>query len=241
MSTTRWAILAAAGFGIALARPAWSQVPVMDAANLAKAQEIASTTNQILTADQQIMSYTQKTLQAVTGDRSSQMGSLSQMALGGGFSLGSAPSLGSVISGGAMSFGGLGGGSQNIVSSLINGLQLVRTISGVLNGQTTVMDKSYTNLVNTTGTVAGMIDSTQNAVQSRASAFKTGAGMIGQAQDLKGSVDQNSQIMAQTGLTVNELIGAVNVASTAANQQNVDRMTLTSQATRALEYKPGGK
>lgn len=65
--------------------------------------------------------------------------------------------------------------------------------------------------------------------------------MIGQAQDLKGSVDQNSQIMAQTGLTVNELIGAVNVASTAANQQNVDRMTLTSQATRALEYKPGGK
>lgn len=176
MSTTRWAILAAAGFGIALARPAWSQVPVMDAANLAKAQEIASTTNQILTADQQIMSYTQKTLQAVTGDRSSQMGSLSQMALGGGFSLGSAPSLGSVISGGAMSFGGLGGGSQNIVSSLINGLQLVRTISGVLNGQTTVMDKSYTNLVNTTGTVAGMIDSTQNAVQSRASAFKTGPG-----------------------------------------------------------------
>ena len=74
-------------------------VPVNDAANLAKAQEIASTTDQILSTDKQIMQFTQQTLQAVTGDRST--GSLAQMALGSGFSMGQAPSLGSVISGGA--------------------------------------------------------------------------------------------------------------------------------------------
>jgi hypothetical protein len=45
--------------------------------------------------------------------------------------------------------------------------------------------------------------------------------------------------MVQTGITVNELIGAVNTATAAANQPNIDRMTMISQATRALEYKAG--
>ncbi len=83
------------GFGLS---PALAQVPVIDDANLQKAQQIASDTSKILTADQQIMQFTQKTLQAVTGDRSSQaQGSLAQMALGGGFTMAQAPSLGSVI------------------------------------------------------------------------------------------------------------------------------------------------
>ena len=222
-----------------LASAAAAQVPVIDSGNLAKAQEIATATNNILAADREIMKYTQQTLQAVTGDRTSQAGQLAQLALGGGgFSMGSAPSLASVISGGSLSFGGMGGGSQNMVSSLINGLQLVKTISGLINGQTTPMDKSYSQLVNTAGTITGLVDSTQSGVLTRSSQFTSGARMIGQAQDLKGSVDQNSQIMVQTGLTVNELIGAVNTATAAANQPNIDRMTAISQATRALEYKP---
>lgn len=232
-------VLAASSVAVLAALPAVAQVPTIDNANLAKAQEIATTTSNILAADRQIMQFTQKTLQAVTGDRTSQAGQLAQIALGGGgFSMGSAPSLASVISGGSLSFSGMGGGSQNIVSSLINGLQLVRTISGLINGQTTPMDKSYSQLVNTAGTITGLVDSTQSAVQTRSTAFKSGAGQIGQAQDLKGSVDQNSQIMVQTGMTVNELIGAVNTATAAANQPNIDRMTAISQATRALEYRP---
>ena len=234
----RWTIGSVAT-AIMTVNGAVAQVPVIDSANLTKAQEIATATNSILAADREIMKYTQQTLQAVTGDRSSQAGQLAQLALGGGgFSMGSAPSLSSVISGGSLSFGGMGSGSQNIVSSLINGLQLVKTISGLINGQTTSMDKSYSQLVNTTGTITGLVDSTQSAVQSRSSQFTSGARMIGQAQDLKGSLDQNSQITVQTGLVVNELIGAVNTATAAANQPNIDRMTAISQATRALEYKP---
>ena len=234
----RWTIGSAAA-AIMAASGAVAQVPVIDSANLTKAQEIATATNSILAADREIMKYTQATLQAVTGDRSSQAGQLAQLALGGGgFSMGSAPSLSSVISGGSLNFGGMGSGSQNIVSSLINGLQLVKTISGLINGQTTSMDKSYSQLVNTAGTITGLVDSTQSGVQTRSSQFTSGARMIGQAQDLKGSVDQNSQIMVQTGLTVNELIGVVNTATAAANQPNIDRMTAISQATRALEYRP---
>ena len=89
---------------------ALAQVPVIDAANLTQAQQTAANTKQILATDQSILSNVQKTLQAVTGNRSSlAQGSLAQMALGGGFSMGQAPSLGSVISGGPLSFAGLGG------------------------------------------------------------------------------------------------------------------------------------
>lgn len=217
--------------------PAMAQVPTIDNANLAKAQQIATDTKQILTSDQQIMQFTQKTLQAVTGDRSSQaQGSLAQMALGGGFSMAQAPSLGSVISGGALSFAGMGAGSQNIVSTLINGLQLVQTITGLANGQTNAVDTAYKNSVNVAATLSGLINSTQSAVQTRSQAFTSGGQQIGKAQDLKGSVDQNTQVQIQTGQTVNELNGVVNNAAAAANQANLDRIAAESAAARAMKF-----
>jgi len=214
-----------------------AQVPVIDNANLAKAQQIATDTKSILTADQQIMQFTQKTLQAVTGDRTSQaQGSLAQMALGSGFSMAQAPSLGSVISGGALSFAGMGAGSQNIVSTLINGLQLVQTITGLANGQTHAVDTAYKNSVNVAATLSGLINSTQSAVQTRSQAFTQGEQQIGSAQDLKGSVDQNTQVQIQTGQTVNELNGVVNNAAAAANQANLDRIAAESSAARAMKF-----
>lgn len=214
-----------------------AQVPVIDNANLTKAQEIATSTRQILDADQQILQFTQKTLVAVTGDRTSQaQGSLAQMALGGGFSMAQAPSLGSVISGGSLSFAGLGSGSQNIVSTLINGLQLVQTITGMTGGQTHPVDTAYKNSVNVAATLSGLIDSTQGAVQQRSSAFTQGGQQIGQAQDLKGSVDQNTQVQIQTGQTINELNGVVNNAAAAANQANLDRIAAESAVARAMKF-----
>jgi hypothetical protein len=217
--------------------PALAQVPVIDNANLQKAQEIATSTQKILTADQQIMQFTQNTLQAVTGDRSSQaQGTLAQMALGGGFSMAQAPSLGSVISGGALSFAGMGSNSQNIVSTLINGLQLVQTITGLTSGQSHPVDTAYKSSVNVAATLSGLINSTQSAVQQRSSAFKQGGQQIGQAQDLKGSIDQNTQVQVQTGLTINELNGVANNAAAAANQANLDRIAAESAAARAMKF-----
>ena len=223
--------------GLAVAPQANAQVPVIDSANLTKAQQIATSTQQILTADQQILQFTQKTLQAVTGDRSSQaQGSLAQMALGSGFSMAQAPSLGSVISGGAFSFAGMGAGSQNIVSTLINGLQLVQTITGLANGQTNPVDTAYKNSVNVAATLSGLINSTQSAMQTRSQAFTQGGQQIGTAQDLKGSVDQNTQVQIQTGQTINELNGVVNNAAAAANQANLDRIAAQSAAARAMKF-----
>jgi hypothetical protein len=222
---------------LSIASKANAQVPVLDNANLAKAQQIATSTQQILTADQQILQYTQQTLQAVTGNRTSQaQGSLAQMALGGGFSMAQAPSLGSVISGGALSFAGMGSASQNIVSTLINGLQLVQTITGLANGQTNPVDTAYKNSVNVAATLSGLINSTQTAVQTRSQAFTQGGQQIGTAQDLKGSVDQNTQVQIQTGQTINELNGVVNNAAAAANQANLDRVAAQSAAARAMKF-----
>ena len=158
------------------------------------------------------------------------------MALGSGFSMAQAPSLGSVISGGALSFAGMGAGSQNIVSTLINGLQLVQTITGLANGQTNPVDTAYKNSVNVAATLSGLINSTQSAMQTRSQAFTQGGQQIGTAQDLKGSVDQNTQVQIQTGQTINELNGVVNNAAAAANQANLDRIAAQSAAARAMKF-----
>jgi hypothetical protein len=217
---------------------AFAQVPVIDEANLQKSTEIANTTNDILSASRDIMQYTESTLRAVTGDRTGQAGQLADMALGGGFSMGEAPSLGALLSGGPLSFQGMGS-SQEIVSQLINGLQLVQSLSGMINGQRTGNDQGYRNAVNIAATMAGMVSSTQGAIQQRSQAFATGGQQIGTAQDLKGSVDQNTQVQIQTGQTINELTGVVNNAVAATNQQNLERLQLLSSTARAMSVTPG--
>ena len=219
---------------------ALAQVPVIDAANLTQAQQTAANTKQILATDQAILSNVQKTLQAVTGNRSSvAQGSLAQMALGGGFSMGQAPSLGSVISGGPLSFAGLGGNSQSIISTLISGLQLVKS----LTGQATALpaDTAFTNSANTTATIVGLINSAQGTVTSASTAYTSGASSIGSSPDVKGSIDQNSQIQAQNGQSIVQLNGTVNTAAAAANQANLDRIAALSAAARAMQFKPFGQ
>lgn len=232
-----WSALLALALAVLSAGDLRAQMPVIDSANLAKAQEIATSTQQILAADQEIMQFTRQTLQAVTGDRSAQaQGSLAQMALGGGFSMAQAPSLGSVIAGGTLSFAGLSAGSQSAVSSLINGLQLVQTLTGLATGQTHPVDTAYRNSVNLTATLSGLITSTEGAVKSRSAAFTQGGQQIGSAPDLKGSVDQNTMVQIQTGQTVNELNGVVNNAAAAANQANLDRLAAESAVARAMRF-----
>lgn len=224
-------LLSLAGF----AADARAQVPVIDGTNLAVAQTIATSTQDILTADQKILTYTKQTMEAVTGDRSTTaQGSLAQMALGSGFTMAQAPTLGSVISGGPLSFLGLGAGSQNIVSSLINGLQLVKTITGLTAKHP--VDTAYGNSVNVAAILSGLIDSAQGAAKARSAAFTAGGAQIGSASDIKGSIDQNTQIQIQTGQTINEVGGIVNNAAAAANQSNLDRIAAESSAARAMKF-----
>lgn len=202
-------------------------IPVIDSANLAEARQITENTQSIMESDSKIMEFTQKTLEAVTGDRSSESGELGNLALGD-FKMGAAPDLGSIISGGILSFAGMGQGAQENVSKLINAMQLVKSISGLAGDERREFDKVYESFVNVTATVMGLVDSTQGAVTSRSDSYVQGAQKIGSAKDLKGSIDQNSQLQAQNGMTINELIGTVNTATTAINQQNLDAIAKAS-------------
>ena len=216
-------------------------IPVIDNANLAQARQITENTQSIMESDAKIMEFTQKTLQAVTGDRTSESGELGNLALGD-FKMGSAPDLGSVIAGGILSFAGMGQGAQENVSKLINAMQLVKSISGLAGDDRREFDKTYESFVNVTATVMGLVDSTQGAIATRSDSYVAGAGKIGGAKDLKGSIDQNSQLQAQNGITINELIGTVNTATMAINQQNLDdiaKQSALSKITKKADWNLG--
>ncbi len=117
----------------------------------------------------------------------------------------------------------MGSDAQGIVSNLINGLQLVRSITGLINGSSRPTDQAYQNSVNVAATITGLVSATQGGVQQRSSAFMQGGNQIGSAPDLKGSIDQNTQVQIQTGQTVNELTGVVNTRDRT-NQANLDRL-----------------
>ncbi|TIR62726.1 MAG: conjugal transfer protein, partial [Mesorhizobium sp.] len=59
---------------------------------------------------------------------------------------------------------------------------------------------------------------------------------IGQAQDIKGSIDQNTQLQVQAGLTINELIGVMNGAVSSLQADNQRRLTDISNSKKALSY-----
>ena len=76
---------------------------------------------------------------------------------------------------------------------------------------------------------------------SASTSYTTGAQQIGSSPDVKGSIDQNSQIQAQNGQSIVQLNGTVNTAAAAANQANLDRIAQLSAAARAMQFKPFGQ
>ena len=207
-------------FGVA----ASAQVPVIDTATLTQATQTAQNTAQIMNSNQQILNTVNQTLAAVTGNRST--GGLSSIGLGG-FSLSSAPNLSSLLGGGSLSMGGLGS-YGSLASSIINGLNLVKTLTGASSASSTT-DLAYTGAVNTSAAITAAVSGAQAASITRSSGFGGAAGQIGSAPDIKGSIDQNSQIQTQTGQTINELIGTVNLTNASLNAQQQQDLAAQSK------------
>lgn len=215
---------------------AWaSGVPVIDGANLKVAKETAITTDKILNTNKDILSTVEDTLKAVTGDRGGDANQMQNLAVGNGFSVSSMPSFDSIMSGGVPNFGGMGGDISKIATTFINGLQLVKSLSGKSNSGFS-SDKSYEELMNTVLGVSALVTGSQKAVTTRRSALEQAGQSIGQAQDIKGSIDQNTQLQVQAGLTINELIGVMNGAVGSLQADNQRRLTDISNSKKALTY-----
>jgi hypothetical protein len=234
MSRTRLRLNLVIGGLLSLTPPAFAQVPVIDNATLTQATQTASNTAQIMQTNQQILTFTQQTYNAVTGSRATS--TLSSIGLGSGFSMSSVPGLSSLLGGGGISMSGLGS-YGTLASSIINGLNLVKTLTGSTSASTPT-DQAYAGAVNTAAAITAAVAGAQAASQSRSSAFTSAAGQIGSAPDIKGSIDQNSQLQTQTGQTVNELIGTVNLTNAALNAEAQQDLAAQSKLANMWSYNP---
>lgn len=225
----------AAGLALLLAGVANADVPVIDKTNYKIAKETADTTDKILDTNKNILSTVEDTLKAVTGDRGSTAHPLQNLAIGQGFSVSSMPSLDSLIKDGVPDFGNMKGDVARVATTFINGLQLVKSLSGKENSEFSG-DKSYEQLVNTVLGVSALINGSQQAIETRRSAFEQAGQQIGKAEDIKGSIDQNTQLQVQSGLTLNEMIGVMNGAVTSLQAENQRRLTDISNTKKTLSY-----
>jgi hypothetical protein len=220
---------------LAFPASALADVPVIDRTNYEVAKKTAETTDQILDTNKNILTTVEATLQAVTGDRASMAGPLKNLAIGNGFSVSTIPSFDSILKDGVPNFGSMSGDITKVATAFINGLQLVKSLSGKENSSFSG-DKSYEQLVNTLLGVSALINGSQQAIESRRSAFEQAGAQIGTAQDIKGSIDQNTQLLVQSGLTINELIGVMNGAVTSLQAENQRRLTDISNTKKTLTY-----
>jgi hypothetical protein len=219
---------------VVAAGSAFSQVPVIDSATLTQATQTAQNTAQIMNTNQQILTTVNQTLSAVTGTRTTS--TLSSLGLGSGFSMSSVPGLSSLLGGGGISMSGLGQ-YGSLASSIINSLNLVRTLTGASSASMPT-DQAWTGAVNTAAAITAAIAGAQAASTTRSSAFRGAAGQVGTAQDIKASIDQNSQLQTQTGLTINELIGSVNLTNAALNAQQQQDLAAQAKVSRMYSFDP---
>jgi hypothetical protein len=218
------------------ATAAFAQVPVIDRQNYEVAIQTANTTDDILDTNREILTTVEDTLKAVTGDRGGDAASMQDLAVGNGFSVSSVPSFDSMLSGGVPNFAGLDADIAGVAATFINGLKLVDSLSGLTGEQQTAGDKSYEEMMKTVLGVAALVTGSQQAVETRRGAFEQAGQQIGTAQDIKGSIDQNTQLQVQAGLTINELIGVMNGAVSSIQAENQRTITDISNTHRALSY-----
>lgn len=220
---------------VTMALPAAADIPVIDKTNYAVARKTAETTEKILNTNKDILQTVEKTLEAVTGDRGSEAGKLDNLAIGNGFSVSSVPGLDTLLKGGVADFGTMSPQVARAAAAFINGLHLVQSLSGKQDSSL-ASDRSYEELMKTVLGVSAVITGAGQALRTRRSALESAGHEIGQAQDIKGSIDQNTQLQVQTGLTLNEMIGVLNAGVQSLHAENQRKLTDISNTRKALQY-----
>lgn len=216
-----------------MAGSAHAQIPVIDAQNYSVAQQTARTTDNILDTNREILNTVEETLRAVTGDRTSTSQPMSGLAVGQGFSVASMPDYMNIRGSDGGILGSISPEILGVVSTFINALQLVQNLTGQTNSNHSG-DLAYQQLVDTVTGVAALVQGTQQAVVSRRSQFEQAGQQIGQADDIKGSIDQNTALQVETALTVNEMIGVMNGLAQSAQTENQLELIEMSNTARAF-------
>jgi hypothetical protein len=233
------AFIIAAVLGIIAAPHAHAQVPVKDAENISLSEEIKRLSSQIQQDTSVVKDNTTKTLQAITGDRTQDASEFAKLATGNGFSMGQAPDFNSILSGNQAVFGGIGGQFQNTAAKLINGLNLVKMIADtVKGGELSGANQAYSQGVNALTTMTALTDAMNSATKDRQNSFMQATQQVGTAQDLKGALEQNTQMVLQGNQTANEAVGSLNNQVMLLNQQYKAALATSSQNLKTFATLP---
>lgn len=217
----------------ALATTANAQIAVIDNKNLSVAKENAQNTNSIMESNKDILEKSTEILKALSGSRTGNLG-IGAQGLGGSMSVASAPSLGSILNGGALSFGGLSGDVQKIAGAVINGLQLVKTLQNLKNGGNSSLNNAWSGSVNVAALLSALTTQASQGVTTREQSLQSATGQIGQAEDVKGSVDENTRMQLETARAVNEVISVNNAAVSALNEDLKAKLLRQSQVQKMM-------
>ncbi|TIP18490.1 MAG: conjugal transfer protein [Mesorhizobium sp.] len=216
-----------------LSSVAHAQIAVIDNANLDIARQNADNTNSIMGSNKDILEKSNQILQALTGSRNGSLG-IGQMGLGGNMSIAQAPSFGSILNGGALSFGGLSPETQKIAGAVINGLQLVKQLQQITGNGSSAVNTAYSGTVNVASLLSALTSQASQGVAQREQSLQSASGQIGQSEDVKGSVDQNTRMQLENARAVNELIGVQNGAVAALNEEMKTRLLRQSQVQKLM-------
>lgn len=212
---------------------AQAQIAVIDNKNLSVAKENAQNTNSIMESNKDILEKSTEILKALSGSRSGNLG-IGAQGLGGNMSVASAPSLGSILNGGALSFGGLSGDVQKIAGAVINGLQLVKSLQNLKNGGNSSLNNAWSGSVNVAALLSALTTQASQGVATREQSLQSATGQIGQAEDVKGSVDENTRMQLETARAVNEVIQVNNAAVSALNEDLKAKLLRQSQVQKMM-------
>lgn len=233
------AFIIAAVFCTTAVSHAYAQVPVKDSANISISQDIERLSRQIQEDTSVVKDNTTKTLQAITGDRTQDASQFAKLATGNGFSMGQAPDFNSILSSNQAVFGGIGGQFQNTAAKLINGLNLVKMVTDTVKaGDLSGANQAYSQGINALTTMTALTDAMNSATKDRQSSFMQATGQIGSAQDLKGALEQNTQMVLQGNQTANEAVGSLNNQVMLLNQQYKAALATSSQNLRTFAPLP---
>lgn len=220
----------AAALAIGFVSHAHAQVPVRDSENISLSEEIKRLSSEIQQDTSVVRDNTTKTLQAITGDRTLDASQFAKLATGNGFSMGQAPDFSTILSSNQAVFGGIGGQFQNTAAKLINGLNLVKMVVDTSKGgNLSGANQAYSQGINALTTLTALTDAMNSATKDRQNSFMQATQQIGSAKDLKGALEQNTQMVLQGNQTANEAVGSLNNQVMLLNQQYKAALATSSQ------------
>ncbi|TIT71299.1 MAG: hypothetical protein E5W60_08465, partial [Mesorhizobium sp.] len=98
-------------------------------------------------------------------------------------------------------------------------LQLVKQLQQIAGKETSAVNTAYGGSVNVASLLSALTSQASQGVTQREQSLQSASGQIGQSDDVKGSVDQNTRMQLENARAVNELIGVQNGAVAALNEK----------------------